>query len=586
MADPARFGSEFRVNTATTGNQDSGSVAALANGKFVVVWADGFFVGIKAQIFNADGSRFGSQFDIGSGSLLDHPVVTGTGDGRFAVAWEDHSSSIDSTQIKGRVFNSNGSSPSGVYANEFLISTDATHDAEGPAIGVAPFSDAYSGRFLVSWSPVVGADEDVYFRAYNAANAFSANHTPVDFSSGVDENQSAVAGLTNGNYVIVWTDPGSAGETDGSGSHIRARIYAGNGVAIAGEDEFIVNAVPTGDQSEPAVAALSNGGFVVVWTHPTAFTGFNILYRLFQADGTPVSAFESSLGGFANDTEASVTATATGFLVAWTSTDFGDGSGSHIRARLFNNNGSVASDEFIVNATVTAGSQFEPSVANLADGRFVITWTDPGSPAQGDPSGSSVRAQIFDPRTAAVNLYGGSLGDDYVGTGFDDIILGFGGDDTLAGAGGRDTIIGGTENDTLLGGEGDDTLVGGDGADTLNGGAGNDTLDGGAGTDTLIGGAGNDTYVLGRRADTVTDTAGIDTITSTITRSLASFGTIEKLTLLGSSAINGTGNGLANTITGNGAANILDGGLGTDTLIGGARQRHLCARQWRRHRHR
>jgi Ca2+-binding RTX toxin-like protein len=67
----------------------------------------------------------------------------------------------------------------------------------------------------------------------------------------------------------------------------------------------------------------------------------------------------------------------------------------------------------------------------------------------------------------------------------------------------------------------------------------------------------------------VSDAGGTDTITSTVTRSLATYATVENLTLLGSSAINGTGNGLNNTITGNSAANILDGGTGTDTLIGG-----------------
>ena len=37
-----------------------------------------------------------------------------------------------------------------------------------------------------------------------------------------------------------------------------------------------------------------------------------------------------------------------------------------------------------------------------------------------------------------------------------------------------------------------------------------------------------------------------------------------------SNVINGTGNGLANTLVGNGGANVLDGGTGSDTLAGGA----------------
>jgi Ca2+-binding RTX toxin-like protein len=45
---------------------------------------------------------------------------------------------------------------------------------------------------------------------------------------------------------------------------------------------------------------------------------------------------------------------------------------------------------------------------------------------------------------------------------------------------------------------------------------------------------------------------------------------VEKLTLTGATAINGTGNELGNVLRGNGADNILDGGAGADTLIGGA----------------
>ena len=43
---------------------------------------------------------------------------------------------------------------------------------------------------------------------------------------------------------------------------------------------------------------------------------------------------------------------------------------------------------------------------------------------------------------------------------------------------------------------------------------------------------------------------------------------VERLTLAGAAATNGTGNPLANTITGNAAANVLKGGLGNDTLTG------------------
>jgi Ca2+-binding RTX toxin-like protein len=62
--------------------------------------------------------------------------------------------------------------------------------------------------------------------------------------------------------------------------------------------------------------------------------------------------------------------------------------------------------------------------------------------------------------------------------------------------------------------------------------------------------------------------SGIDTVQSALTYTLGA--NLENLTLTGSSAINGTGNSLANILTGNSAANVLMGGAGNDTYVVGA----------------
>lgn len=140
----------------------------------------------------------------------------------------------------------------------------------------------------------------------------------------------------------------------------------------------------------------------------------------------------------------------------------------------------------------------------------------------------------------------------------------------LLDAGGAINGTGNELDNILTGNSSANVLASGAGNDQLDGGDGNDTLDGGTGADVMAGGAGSDTYVVDDIGDVVIESTsqGTDTVQSTITYTLGN--NVEKLTLTGTAAIDGTGNELGNTLTGNTAANTLFGGAGNDTLNGGA----------------
>jgi Ca2+-binding RTX toxin-like protein len=86
----------------------------------------------------------------------------------------------------------------------------------------------------------------------------------------------------------------------------------------------------------------------------------------------------------------------------------------------------------------------------------------------------------------------------------------------------------------------------------------------------MSGGAGNDRYVVNNSGDRVVESSsgGTDSVSSSISYTLPNH--VEKLTLAGTSGLQGHGNSLNNTIVGNSGNNLLGGSSGNDTLTGGA----------------
>lgn len=126
-----------------------------------------------------------------------------------------------------------------------------------------------------------------------------------------------------------------------------------------------------------------------------------------------------------------------------------------------------------------------------------------------------------------------------------------------------------TDINEIIGDNTNNNLVGTVGNDYIDGKGGNDILNGGIGSDTLIGSKGNDTHIVDSTGDVITENLneGTDTVRTSINYTLGA--NLEKLTLTGESAINGTGNSLNNTLTGNSGNNTLNGDAGNDTLNGG-----------------
>ena len=171
---------------------------------------------------------------------------------------------------------------------------------------------------------------------------------------------------------------------------IYARLYDGNGVAQGTNQLVNSDFNPCAD---PAVAAGSDGGFVMAWdardmTNPLG-NGLDIYARSFSSAGVGGTVMRVNSYLYGDQYGPRISSLGTDYLIVWTSLAQ-DGSQEGVYGQFVRGNGSVVGGEFRVNTT-TANSQIQPVVASDGVGQFLAIWTS----FTGLPYGFDLYAQRY-----------------------------------------------------------------------------------------------------------------------------------------------------------------------------------------------
>jgi len=127
-------GSEFQVNTYTYANQFAPSTTALADGGFIITWQsnvqDGSGYGIYAQRYDSSGNTVGTEFQVNTYTETDQfiPRSATLADGGFIITWADNNSQVGEVDygiftIYAQRYDSEGNPLGTVTLNEIITNT-------------------------------------------------------------------------------------------------------------------------------------------------------------------------------------------------------------------------------------------------------------------------------------------------------------------------------------------------------------------------------------------------------------------------------------------------------------------------------
>lgn len=299
FADGTPAGTEILANSYTSGFQGFSSVAVNETGDLVVVWS-----GESAL----DGQ--GVYFALGGAPTGNNTTLAGTEDifRVLQLANFGYSDPEGTPMASVRITAVNAGTlmlgQSQVVAGQVILAAQISAGELRylpPAHASGSVGDAI--RFRVSDGTLESATENrIGFNLASVADGATIGlgnslavllpGTTANSTLLGDQTSQHLAALTSGGFVVVWQSTDGYLADGDDGTQIVLQLYDEDGLRVGGE--VVVEPGAASDQFRPRVAGLEDGGFVVVWE--TSGAAPDIYAQRFDASGNKLNA-DGSNGG-------------------------------------------------------------------------------------------------------------------------------------------------------------------------------------------------------------------------------------------------------------------------------------------------
>ncbi|WP_247500300.1 VCBS domain-containing protein [Bradyrhizobium sp. 149] len=309
----AKVGGEFRVNTATAGDQSSPYVVGLEGGGFVASWTSGSNNGatIHLQRYDSSGSPAGGEVSLSG--YGENATLAALSNGGFVITYVASDSSTSGTYAV--VYDASGTATSG----PLLINTTTASQQQGDSV-----AGTADGGFVASWHSY-GQDGDgwgVYFQRFDAQGNKLGGEVQVNTHTAGDQYGGELTVLKDGSIVVSYYDANA----------LVLRHFSSTGAPIGSE-------VSISDATTDTLQALPDGGFLVTYQGHDVPGSLGLLGQRFDASlhsvGSSFVINETTAGDqvFLADRSSPTAVTTDGKIV---STWFSPGVGGHdVEARVF-----------------------------------------------------------------------------------------------------------------------------------------------------------------------------------------------------------------------------------------------------------